>query len=218
DDDFLGEIGAENVVAQVAFGARLLDGVLQNPRALLALAQPVDEALGPQHRVSGDENALDQKVRVELDEHAVVERARLAFVPVARQVPGPAVVGQKAPLDAGREARAAAPAQIGLFHFRLHVLRRHLLQRLAQRGVAALRLVVFNARQIDLADALGQHAHFQRVGHLQSPSSQTAPGLVRPISSDNASSSAPSRSRSMMSLARSGVTLWKYSWLICSAG
>src|SRR5690606_40900116 len=33
DDDFLGEIGAENVVAQVAFGARLLDGVLQNPRA-----------------------------------------------------------------------------------------------------------------------------------------------------------------------------------------
>ncbi len=55
--------------------------------------------------------ALDQLVRVLIDDLVVVEGARLGLVAVAEQVAREETLGQKAPLQAGGEAGAAAAAQ-----------------------------------------------------------------------------------------------------------
>ena len=58
--------------------------------------------------------------------------------------------------EAGREARAAAPLQTRSLELGDHVRGRHLGQRLAQRLIAVVRDVVFDALRIDQARAL-QH-------------------------------------------------------------
>ena len=54
----------------------------------------------------------------------------------------------RAPLDAGRETRTAAPAQTGLDHL-LDQRRGVELQRLGQPGVTAMRAIVVNRQRID---------------------------------------------------------------------
>jgi hypothetical protein len=74
----------------------------------------IDIALGRADRDAGDRHALDQHEGVALHDHAVGEGAAVALVGVADDV---FVAGLRVvhglPLDAGREARAAAPAQAG---------------------------------------------------------------------------------------------------------
>src|SRR5690606_31967261 len=215
DDDLLGEVGAQDAVAHVTLGPGLLDGVQQHPVALAELAADVDEGTGRPHRVSRKQNALDEQVRVVLNQHTVVEGARLALIGVAAQIPRPAVVGEEPPLETRREARAAAAPQVRLLDLRVHFGRRHALEGLPQGLIAPLGLVVFDAGQVHLADALGQDLF---VLHALSPASHTAPGWIRPMRSDSSTRSAPSRSACRIWSARSGVTLWKYSSLIWIAG
>ena len=56
----------------------------------------------------GDDHALDELVRVALDEHVVLERGRLALVAVHREVAREDVLRQERPLLPGAEAGAAA--------------------------------------------------------------------------------------------------------------
>ena len=91
------------------------------------------------HRVTGDNHAFNQGMRVEHDDVAVFERTRFAFVCVADDVffAGEGT-GHKAPFQAGRKARTAAPAQTGSFDFVNHVgLRDVFGQDSTQRAVTA---------------------------------------------------------------------------------
>src|SRR5690606_35490287 len=94
-------------------------------------------------------------------------------------------------LDARRETGPPTAPQVGLLDLCVHVRGRHPGKGLAQRPVAALRLVVFDAGQVHLTDALGENL---LVLHALSPASHTAPGWIRPMRSDSSTRSAPSLS------------------------
>ena len=97
------------------------------------LTAQVDEREVALDRVRRDRDALDELVRIALDEHAVLERRRLAFVGVDHEVARERVGGQERPLLRGREARAAAAAQARQLHLLLHVGRVALGEHRAQR-------------------------------------------------------------------------------------
>jgi hypothetical protein len=90
------------------------------------LGPDVDVGLGRADGVGGDGHALEQPVRIALDDRPVHERAGIALVGVADQVLLVARCCQRElPLPAGGEAAAAAPAQPALdFHAEQPVTRR----------------------------------------------------------------------------------------------
>ena len=106
------EIAAQNVFAQVARRARLLDGGLE---AFVHLENfPVDVVvpLIRPHHVGGDQHAFNHGMGVILQDVAILERARLALVGVTNQVFLPRKLARhEAPLEPGGKTRTAAPAQ-----------------------------------------------------------------------------------------------------------
>ena len=69
------------------------------------LAPDVDERVVRLDRERGDDDALDDLVRVALEEHVVLERGRLALVAVHREVARVDALRQERPLLAGRRSR-----------------------------------------------------------------------------------------------------------------
>ena len=113
----------------------------------------VDVALGRADRDAGDRHAFDQDERIAFHDHAVGEGAAVAFVGVADDVFLRAPrLRDRAPLDAGREAGAAATAQARLDHLfddRRGPERKRALEPL----VAAMGAVVVERARIDDAAA-----------------------------------------------------------------
>ena len=113
----------------------------------------VDVAFGRADRDAGDRHPLDQHERIAFHDHAVGEGAAVAFVGVADDVFLRRLrLRDRAPLDAGREAGAAATAQPGLDHLfdgRRCPERKRALQAL----VAAMRAIVVERERIDDAAA-----------------------------------------------------------------
>ena len=138
-DDVAVEPGTEDVAAEEALGARVVDGARQPfvaERELAAHVYVRDVAL---HRVRRDRDAFDELVRIELDQHPVLERRRLAFVGVDHEVARERVGRQERPLLRGREAGAAPAPQARQLHLLLHVGRVALGEHRAQRVVRAAR-------------------------------------------------------------------------------
>ena len=111
------EVRAEDVLADVAGGIRLVE---RRRHAFLGqrhLAADVEEAARQTGRVAGDQGALDQLVRVALHQQAVLVRARLALVAVDHEVARPAVLGGQSPLGAGGETRSAPSEDRRRLHF-----------------------------------------------------------------------------------------------------
>ena len=78
----------------------------------------VDVAVGRADGDAGDGHPLDQHEGIALHDHAVGKGAAVAFVGIADDVfPVGGSIGDGLPLDPGREAGAAAPAQAGLRDF-----------------------------------------------------------------------------------------------------
>ena len=72
----------------------------------------VDVALAGADRDTGDRHPFDQDERIAFDQHAIREGAGVAFVGIADNVfLWRRRLRHRAPLDTGREAGAAAPAQ-----------------------------------------------------------------------------------------------------------
>ncbi|OPZ46054.1 MAG: hypothetical protein BWY94_00921 [Actinobacteria bacterium ADurb.BinA094] len=157
--------GAELEV-QVELPARTEDVASQEP-ALLGIGDRLGEALDGQ-RVLGahvdvalvgadcpaaDQHALDDRVRVALEDRAVHERAGVALVGVADEVldVALALVGEL-PLDAGREPGAAAAADARVGDLLDDLLLGHRRERRARRLVAAAGEVLVEALRVD-------HAH-----------------------------------------------------------
>ena len=98
----------------------------------IVLATQVDERQVGADRIAGDSDAFDQLVRQLLHDVAIFEGARLALIGIADQVVRPDVLGDEAPLDAGGEAGAAAPAQARALDHVDDLVRRIVFERLAQ--------------------------------------------------------------------------------------
>ncbi len=119
DIDFEVVAGAADVLAEEVFRLRLGDGFLEDFRAEGEFAADID--IGEMHVVgeAGDDHAFEHLVRVLVDDLLVLEGAGLRFVGVADEINRLGVFGgiDEAPFHAAGEARAAAPAQAGGFHF-----------------------------------------------------------------------------------------------------
>ena len=130
--------------------------VLKPPLGERILAAQVDVAALAAGRVGGDRHRLDHRERIALQDHPILERARLGLVGVADQVVRPArLAGDRLPLAPGRERGAAAPHQLGVEDLADHAVGAEL-ERAPQRRVAAVRAVVVEALGIDHADPAEQ--------------------------------------------------------------
>jgi hypothetical protein len=129
-------------VPRIAGAVGFLERAGEPPVRAVELAADVDERVAHLQRVRGDQHRLEQEVRRELEDPAVLERARLAFVGVRAQVVRLAVVRvDDRPLATHRKRGAAAALDSGGRDLGDDVLRRHLLERLLERRVAAARAV-----------------------------------------------------------------------------
>jgi hypothetical protein len=105
-DDVDGALGAD------AGGLHLLYRARDTGDLAFEACLEADERLFGVDCEGGDDDALDELVRVGAQQCTVLERARLAFGPVGHGVAraGP-TVGDRAPLDRSGEPRSAAPTQ-----------------------------------------------------------------------------------------------------------
>ncbi len=143
---------AQNVLTQQAVLVALLDGELEPLDGQRVFGAAVDVTLVRAHGVAGDGHAFDDAVRIALQDAAVHECSGVAFVGVADGVLDATWgLATQLPFQAGEEASATAAAQAGALGLLNHLIRRHLCERLAQRGIALARDVLVNAFGIDQA-------------------------------------------------------------------
>src|SRR5207302_11519300 len=150
------EAGAlpHHVAAEQAARPRSVDGPLQPLDGKRVLPTDVDVTELAAGRLGGDGHRLDDRERVPLHEHAILESARLRLVGIADQVMRPHWLPRDGlPLAAGGESRAAAPRQLRIEHLANHAFGSDL-EGATQRLVSAVGPVIVEARRIDHADAL----------------------------------------------------------------
>ena len=103
---------AEDVVAEKSVRARFVDRVLQAFGAERILAADVEEAALTAGREAGDRHRFDDRERIAVEQHAILERAGLGFVGVADEVVRPRrLLGDGVPFSSRRESGAAATHQ-----------------------------------------------------------------------------------------------------------
>ena len=162
-DEVAREVRPQDPLARVPARISLRESGVEDVGLLLVLAPDVDEGVVGPGGVGADQHALDQLVRIAVNQLAVLERPRLGLVGVAAQVLVDFAVGQEAGLLAHREAGAAAAPQAGELELSDDLVRRHLGQRPAQAAIAAQALVGVDAVQVRHAGVLEQDA-----GHVPS--------------------------------------------------
>ena len=116
DPDFEIEsvIGADDALAEIAGAPGGRDRGVHRRHRMRIFRADVDVALGGADGDARDRHALDHDEGIALHDHAVGKGAAVAFVGVADDVFAVgAGLRHRLPLDAGREAGAAAPAQSG---------------------------------------------------------------------------------------------------------
>src|SRR5204862_1738336 len=120
------ETGAENVLSDEIIRSRFLDGAFQDSCALGKFAPDVDVSGPGVEGETGDENALDQLMRIVVNDIPILERARLGFVRVAAEIDRFFLIRfDETPLHPAGEPGAAAPAQAGGLHFVHDLAARH---------------------------------------------------------------------------------------------
>jgi len=118
DVDFEIESGAEDVLADEMLLFRFGDGLFENDGGFGELFADVDVGDVSADGEARDDHALDELVRVLVEDVAVFESAGLRFVRVADEVDGLGIVRwDEGPLDACWETCSATTAQAGLFDF-----------------------------------------------------------------------------------------------------
>ena len=115
-------------------------------------------------RETGDEHALDQLMRIFVNDVAILERARLGFVRVADQIDRLFLIGlDEAPFHAAGKSRAAASAQPGDLHFVHDVGARHRDGFLQLFVAAVAQVTVDVGRPIFAADIFENQPALERV-------------------------------------------------------
>ena len=120
------EIAAQNVVAQQTCGTRFFQRFFKPVIGLENFAVNVVVAHRDAHGIGGNGHAFNHDVRVELQDVAVFAGTWLAFIRIAHQVFLTwKLARHEAPLQAGRKARTATPAQCRFFDRCNHLVLRH---------------------------------------------------------------------------------------------
>ena len=121
-EEFKLKIRTQNIFTQKACGTRLLQSGFKALVAFKNFAVDIVVAGFCTHRVTGNNHAFNQGMRIEHDDVAIFKCTRLAFVGVTNHIffarEG---TGHKAPFQTGREARTATTAQTGGFDFVNHI-------------------------------------------------------------------------------------------------
>ena len=173
DLDVEAEALAEHVVAEIPAAPRLGDRGLERVLRLGVLAADVDVAALAAGCVGGDRHRLDQRERVALHDHPVLERAGLRLVGVADEVVrAHRLPRDRLPFDAGRERGAAPALQLRVLQLADHALGAEL-DRASQRGVAAVGAVLVEADGLRRGGAAEQAqrriARLRQHGHRRRP-------------------------------------------------
>ena len=146
------EVRAGEGLAEHAAAPRRADRVVHHRDRMRIFRADIDVALCSADGDAGDRHALDQHERIAFHDHAVGESAAVAFVGVADDVfPVGLGIGDRFPLDAGREACAAATAQAGLSDLLDDA--RGIGQRFDETLIAVVGFVIFERTRIDNAAA-----------------------------------------------------------------
>src|SRR5688572_6237066 len=117
DVDFEIVAGTQNVLTEKILRTSLVQRPVQDARAVGEFAANVD--IGQLHVVSeaGDDHALDELVRILVDDLAILEGAWLGFVGIADKInrlAAPPI--DETPFESARETRPSPAAQAGQFH------------------------------------------------------------------------------------------------------
>src|SRR5262249_10601264 len=119
------EAAAQNAVPDVACRTRLCHRALHLSPRVGQLAADIDEGMAHLGRIGGDDDPLNQQVRVQLHQHTILEGAWLTLVAVDDEVAWPgAGRREEAPLHAGGEAGATTAAQTRMLDLLHQLLRR----------------------------------------------------------------------------------------------
>ena len=119
------ESRTENIFAEKVVLPRFFDGALEDFRAFGKFSAYVDVRRPGVERVTRNQHAFEQLVRIFMNDVAILERARLGFIGVTNQIDRPFFVRlDKAPFQAAGKPGPTATAQPGVFHFVDNVLAR----------------------------------------------------------------------------------------------
>ena len=102
------ELRPHDVLADIALGVGLVERLGEILLSGGHLASHIQEALAEAQGVTGNEAAFDQLVGVALHEEAILVGTGLGLVTIDHEVVGELAGRHESPLDAGREAGAAA--------------------------------------------------------------------------------------------------------------
>src|SRR5713226_3704942 len=162
------EAGAEDIVAEVVARIGFVESSLDDVENVAILASNVDEAFRRANRASRNDDAFDHLVWVHLHQRTVLARAGLGFIGIADDVFRlRRILGNERPFHAGREARAAAPAQVGLPYLVDDRLWRHFPQRFFQRLVAVVLQIHIDLVRILDAEAAADDGSLRRIARVQ---------------------------------------------------
>src|SRR5882724_3089769 len=119
--------GAKDVVAEEALSVGIVDRLLHDGEQIAVFAADIDISLLRADGEAGDNHALDDGVRILLEDEAVFAGAGFGLVPIDQNVFRlGCFFGNEAPFHASREAGAAAPAKVGGFDLVDDRVRSHL--------------------------------------------------------------------------------------------
>ena len=159
-----GEVAAQDVVAEHAGLAGGVDGDVRVVQRQGVLVADVDITAPGADGVGADEHALQDRVRVALEDAAIHVGSRIAFVGVADDKPLVTwCVPAALPLPPGRESAAASAAQSGSLHLLDDLLRRQFGEHLREGAVATQGDVVLDRARIDELVLTQEHAVLCRV-------------------------------------------------------
>src|SRR5438132_697414 len=145
--DFDVKVGTENILTQKLLRPRFLDGALEDLCALGKLAPYIYVSGVDIEGVTGNQGALEQLVRILMNNVTILEGARLRLVGIANQIHRLLLVRlNKAPLHPGWETSATTSAQRRSLNLVKNVRPRHG-NGFFQLPVAAIIEVTINIRR-----------------------------------------------------------------------
>ena len=145
-NDFQVIATAQNIFPNQARGIRFFNGSFNLLTSESQFAAHIDKGDRDATGIAGDDDPLDQLMRIFLHQHAVFEGAWLALVAVAAEVTR-LIFRKKSPLHTRWEARASTTAQARFLHQLDDIIRLVLLERLCQALIAAMLAIPFKRVQ-----------------------------------------------------------------------
>src|ERR1019366_5880701 len=156
---------AEDILAEKALRIGVLDRLLHDHRQVAILAANVDVAGMRTDRDGGNHHAFNDRVRVVLENQAVLAGAGLALIAVAKHVFGfGRLLRHKRPLHSRTEPSAAPSAQAGVLHLVDQGIRTHAQGLL--NGLIAVQLEIAIDIRSALSKALRDYAYLVGMGNL----------------------------------------------------